>query len=233
MRVVILQSNYLPWKGYFDLIQNADVFIHYDEVQYTKNDWRNRNRVCSRNGCSWLTIPVSRESVKLKISEVLLPTTDWQAEHFKTLYHCYRPAPYFAQLEPLLHEIYQSRRWTYLSELNHFCAERIARLLGLETKFLDSRNFDLTGGRVERLVSLLRQVGATEYLSGPAAREYLAGSEHLFTAAGIRLLFKSYAGYPEYPQLHSPFEHAVSVVDVLANVPLADCRRHITAPFPT
>ena len=232
MRVVVLQSNYIPWKGYFDLIQNADVFVHYDEVQYTKNDWRNRNRICPRQGPTWLTIPINRDAVKLKISNVLLPEACWQAEHYKTLFQSYRPAPHFAQIEPLLHELYQARIWTHLSELNHFCAEHIARLLGLRTRFLNSKDFQLGEGRVERLVSLLRQVGATEYLSGPSARSYLAGSEPLFAEAGIRLLFQSYAGYPEYPQLHAPFEHAVSIIDVLANVPLADCRHHITAPFP-
>ena len=229
MRAVVLQSNYLPWKGYFDLIQEADVFVFYDEVQYTKNDWRNRNRICSKNGVHWLTVPVSREAVKQKISEVRLTDPRWQEEHFKTLLHSYRPAPCFAQIEPLLADFYQARRWATLSELNHHCTESIARLLGCGTRFLHSRDFRLEGARVERLVDLLTQVGATEYLSGPSARGYLAGSEELFARAGIRLRFKSYAGYPEYPQLHSPFEHAVSVIDVLANVPLADCRRCITA----
>jgi hypothetical protein len=229
MRVVVLQSNYLPWKGYFDLIQNADVFVHYDEVQYTKNDWRNRNRICSKNGVHWLTVPVGREAVNMKISEVPLTDERWQEEHYKTLLHSYRPARFFRQIEPLLADFYQSRRWTRLGELNHHCTETIARLLGLKTRFLHAKDFRLEGGRVERLVSLLTQLGATEYLSGPSARDYLKGSEELFARAGIRLLFKNYSGYPEYPQLHRPFEHAVSIVDVLANVELADCRSYITA----
>lgn len=232
MRAVVLQSNYLPWKGYFDLIQDADVFVFYDEVQYTKNDWRNRNRICSKNGVHWLTVPVSREAVKLKISEVRLPDAHWQEEHFKTLLHSYRPAPFFSQIEPLLHDFYQARPWTSLGELNHYCTERLARLLGLRTRFLHSKDFRLEGARTDRLVALLTQVGATEYLTGPSARDYLAGQEACFTRAGIRLSFKSYAGYPEYPQLHAPFEHAVSVIDVLANVALADCRRCITARPP-
>ncbi len=229
MRVVVLQSNYLPWKGYFDLMQEADCFVFYDEVQYTKNDWRNRNRICSKNGLHWLTVPVSRDAVKLKISEVTLTDARWQEEHFKTLFHSYRPARFFAQIEPLLVDFYQTRQWTNLSELNHHCTESIARLLGLKTRFLHSRDFRLEGARVERLVSLVKQIGATDYLSGPSARDYLAGSEELFAQAGIRLQFKSYAGYPEYPQLHAPFEHAVSILDVLANVELGDCRRCITA----
>ncbi len=232
MRAVILQSSYVPWKGYFDLIQSADVFVYYDEVQYTKNDWRNRNRICSKNGLHWLTIPISPNAVKGKISEVRLGDAHWQQDHFKTLSHTYRSALHFRQIEPLLHDFYQTRTWTHLSELNRHCTESIARVFGITTRFLDSKAFMLEGGRVQRLVSLLRQLGATEYLSGPSARDYLAGSEGLFAEAGIRLLFKSYAGYPEYSQLHAPFEHAVSILDVLANVELSDCRRCITAVPP-
>src|SRR5437868_37017 len=210
MRAVVLQSNYVPWKGYFDLIQSADVFVFYDEVQYTKNDWRNRNRICSKNGLHWLTIPVNRDSVKLKISEVTLPDPRWQSDHYKTLYQSYRSACYFHQIEPLLRDFYQDRAWTGLSEFNRYCVESISHVLGLSARFLNSKDFCLEGGRVERLVSLLRQIGVTEYLSGPRARAYLAGAEHLFAAAGVSLLFKSYDGYPQYPQLHEPFEHSVS-----------------------
>jgi hypothetical protein len=202
MRAVVLQSNYLPWKGYFDLIREADTFVYYDEVQYTKNDWRNRNRICSKNGVHWLTIPVTRQAVKLKISEVPLPDARWQQEHFKTLSQSYRQAPCYQQIEGLLSDFYLSRTWTSLSELNRNCIESISGLIGLQTTFLNSRDFVLGGDRVERLVSLLRQIGADEYLSGPSAREYLAGSERLFDDAGIKLRFKTYQGYPEYKQLH-------------------------------
>lgn len=233
MRAVVLQSNYLPWKGYFDLIQSADVFVYYDEVQYTKNDWRNRNRICSKNGVHWLTIPIGHEAVKQKISEVRLPASRWQDAHFKTLTQSYRPAPYFRQIQPLIDEVYKARTWEFLSELNRYCIESISRTLGLATRFVDSRQLRLEGGRVERLIGVLQQIGATEYLSGPSARQYLSGSEPLFEQAGIRLLFKSYDGYPEYSQLHAPFEPAVSIVDLMANVPLSDCRRCMTGALPS
>jgi len=229
MRAVVLQSNYLPWKGYFDLIQSADVFVYYDEVQYTKNDWRNRNRICSKNGVHWLTIPIRRDAVKTKISEVLLPDARWQEDHFKTLACNYRPAPFFHQIEPLLNDFYLARPWKHLSQLNRHCIESVAHLLNFTTRFVDSKDFRLEGDRVPRLVNLLQQIGATEYLSGPSARGYLAGHEGLFEEAGIRLSFKGYDGYPEYQQLQAPFEHAVSILDVLASVRLADCRRCITS----
>lgn len=121
MRAVVLQSNYLPWRGYFDLIQSADVFVYYDEVQYTKNDWRNRNRICSKNGIHWLTIPIEHKAVKQKISDVRLPDTRWQNAHFKTLYHSYRPARCFHQIEPILEDFYRSRTWGFLTEVNRHC----------------------------------------------------------------------------------------------------------------
>ena len=227
MRVVILQSNYLPWKGYFDLIHDADLFVYYDEVQYTKNDWRNRNRICSKNGLQWLTIPIAKAAVKQKISEVSLPEGNWQGDHFKSLYYAYKPAPYFHQLEPLLQEVYQGQTWTNLSALNRHLIERIAGMLGIQTRFADVRDYAVEGDRVSRLVNLLQQVGATHYLSGPSARDYLAGSEPLFAQAGIELAYKDYSGYPPYRQLSEPFEPAVSIVDLLANLSLEQVQHHI------
>ncbi len=228
MRAAILQSNYLPWKGYFDLIQEVDVFIFYDEAQYTKNDWRNRNRICSKNGPHWLTIPIPKDATKLRISEVRLPDSGWQERHLKTLTHAYKSAPYFAQIEPLLQEIYKSVTWSMLSDLNRFCIAAISNMLGFQTTFLSSRRLNLSGGRVERLIGMLRQIGADEYLSGSNAKAYLSGSEGLFEDAGIKLSFKEY-NYPEYKQLHSPFDHRVSIIDVLANVPLTEVKHYITS----
>jgi WbqC-like protein family len=232
MRAVVLQSNYLPWKGYFDLIQCAEVFVFYDEVQYTKNDWRNRNRICSKNGTHWLTIPIDHTAVKQRISEVRLGDSRWQETHFKSLHHTYRPAPCFRQIEPLLDDFYRAHTWTRLAEVNRYSIESIARMLGINTPFLDSKTFLLKGNRIERLVGLLQQIGATEYLTGPSARVYIGDGEALFDQAGIRLLFKSYEGYPAYPQLHMPFDPKVSIIDVLANVALSDCRKYITGQSP-
>lgn len=219
---VVLQSNYLPWRGYFDLIQSADHFVFYDDVKYTKNDWRNRNRLRTKNGVHWLTIPVAKTAVNQLIKDVELGDPRWQEKHYRAIYYAYKRAPYFHQIEPLLDAFYRQRVWRYLSELNRFCIETISRMLGITTQFLDSRSLPQEGDRVTRLVAILRHLGTTEYVSGPRGRNYLAGQEQLFADNGIRITYKSYEGYPEYPQLATPFVSNVSIVDMLANAPLAE-----------
>lgn len=229
-RVVVLQSNYVPWKGYFDLVHDADVFVFYDESKYTKNDWRNRNRIVSANGAHWLTIPIAHDAVKLKINEVTINDAYWQEKHLKSLVESYRKAPYFAQLEPFLDEFYARKKWTHLSELNRAFTEKIARFLGLQTVFKSSKDFGLsTAGPVARLLEVLDKAGATEYITGPSARDYLEEKENDFAARGITLRYKDYAGYPEYPQLGPRFEHAVSILDLIANVPQARIPDYIWA----
>jgi len=218
MRVVILQSNYLPWKGYFDLMRDADCFIYYDEVQYTKNDWRNRNRIACRHGIQWLTIPIRKDAVHLKISDVTLDDPRWQKKHLNAIQSCYGRAPFYSDLSPLLYEAYQRRSWKRLSELNRYLIRGIANGLGIETRFVDSADLFPRGDRVGRLIDILKKIGASEYLSGPAAKGYLSGSEYLFEESGIRLVYKDYSGYPTYPQYGGNFEHCVSIIDLIAHV---------------
>ncbi|WP_375761265.1 WbqC family protein [Corallococcus exercitus] len=214
--VAILQSNYLPWKGYFDIIHDVDTFIFYDDVQYTHSDWRNRNRVKTAQGPLWLTVPVGSRTDR-RICDVRIEDAAWARRHWQTLRHQYGRAPHFAWVAPLLQEVYLERSWTHLSELNQFLVQRIARdFLGLTTRFRDSREWTLQGAKEARILELLRQAGATHYVSGPSARDYLR--QESFDAAGIVLTYKDYAGYPEYPQAHPPFEHAVTVLDVLVHM---------------
>jgi hypothetical protein len=227
LKVVVLQSNYIPWKGYFDLINDADVFVYYDEVQYTKNDWRNRNKIYSMNGEQWLTIPIAKEAVKLKISDVQLPDPSWQALHHKSIYYAYKKAPYFSQLEPLINDVYLEKKWTSLAELNRYFIEKISTLLDIKTRFVDSKEFNLSGERVERLINILKQLKATEYISGPAAKDYLSGSEHLFYENGIHLKYKDYSRYVPYKQMCEPFNNFVSILDLLVNVKRDDIKNHI------
>lgn len=214
MRVVILQSNYLPWKGYFDLIHDADLFVFYDDLQYTKNDWRNRNRIKTPRGLDWLTIPVGKDAHRL-INEVALPADRaWAARHWRALEENYRAAPFFDRYAGFFCDLYRQMPWGRLSELNQYLIKTIARdFLGVKTAFDDSARFGLKGVKQERLVELLKAVGAKTYLSGPSAMNYLEPGR--LEQEGIALEWKSYDGYPEYPQFYPPFEHAVSIVDLL------------------
>lgn len=212
-KVAIIQSNYIPWKGYFDIIHDVDLFIFYDDVQFTKNDWRNRNRIKTSNGPLWLTVPVGQD-LDRRICDVTLPDARWAAKHYKTLVQNYGKAPYFESYRPFLEEVYLERQWPTLSELNHFMITKIARdFLGLTTEFADSRSYAPVGQKLERLLDLLTQVGAGSYVSGPSAQDYIESKS--FADAGIELIFKDYTGYPPYPQFHPPFDHHVSILDLL------------------
>lgn len=215
MRVAVLQSNYLPWKGYFDLMRRVDLFVFHDDRQFTKNDWRNRNRIKGPNGVRWLTIPCGTDTHR-RICDVRVDRARWQRDHWRLLEEAYARAPYWDATSPQLRRLIVDTEWDFLSELNQTLIQAIARKwLGLATRFDDSRRHVLPEGKNERLIALLRAVGATNYLSGPAARAYIDPEQ--FARAGIALEFMSYAGYPEYAQLHGPFVHDVSVVDLLFN----------------
>jgi hypothetical protein len=212
-RVAVIQSNYLPWKGYFDIIHDAELFVFYDDVQFTKNDWRNRNRIKTSSGLAWLTIPTGPDSNRL-ICEVVLRDPDWHARHWDILRQHYRRAAHFHRYEAFFKDIYLGQRWERLSDLNQHLITRISReLLGIQTPFDDSRRLAPSGTKLERLIDLLVKCGAREYVSGPAARAYI--DERRFSEAGITLTYKDYSGYPEYPQFHPAFEHSVSIVDLL------------------
>jgi hypothetical protein len=214
-KVGIIQSSYIPWKGYFDIINDVDVFVFYDDVQYTKNDWRNRNKLKTDQGTSWITIPVGKRIDRL-IYEVEIHDNSWQKKHWNTIKGSYSRTPYFKQYQEFFEYVYLETEWTKLSTLNHFLLEKISKdYLGIQTEFRDSRKYDAQGEKLERLVDLLIKVEATSYISGPSARRYI--DENRFRDAGIELIYKDYTGYPEYTQLFPPFEHAVSILDLLFN----------------
>lgn len=229
-RLAILQSSYIPWKGYFDIIRAVDHFILYDDVQYTKNDWRNRNRIKTATGLCWLTIPVhlgGRFGQAIKDVEVADPR--WAVKHWKSLTTHYAKARFASDLFGLLSNCYtEAATLSKLSAVNELFIRRICGLLGIETSIARSMDYALDGDRVDRLIGLCRQVGASEYLSGPAAKNYL--DETRFNEFGIAVRWMDYAGYPPYPQLHNPpFVHEVTVLDLLLNVGLERARDYLLA----
>ncbi|HEX8253768.1 MAG TPA: WbqC family protein [Thermoanaerobaculia bacterium] len=212
-RVAVLQSNYIPWKGYFDIIHDVDEFIFYDDLQYTKNDWRNRNRIKTAHGVAWLTIPVGMRTQR-RMCDVELPRSDWADQHWRRLEAAYAAAPFFRQYRAALEPLFHDPALRLLSDLNQALIRTIAHdLLRIPTLFRDSREFQIEGTKQDRLLDLLQQAQAEVYVSGPAARAYL--DPQRFTDSGIALRWKDYSGYAEYPQLHPPFEHAVTILDLL------------------
>lgn len=215
-KVAILQSNYIPWKGYFDLIAAVDEFIIYDDVQFTRRDWRNRNVIKTPQGTQWLTVPVQvKGKYYQKIKDTLIDTTSWSSEHWKTLTQNYKRAPYFQEIANWLEPLYLAQSYTHLSHLNLRFIEAICGYLGMKTTIKLSEEYTLVEGKTDRLLNLCLQAGATEYISGPAAKDYI--EENLFLEQNIQLTWFDYTGYPEYPQLWGDFVHQVSIIDVLFN----------------
>ena len=213
-RIAILQSNYIPWKGYFDLIAAVDEFVFYDDVQFTKNDWRNRNRIKTPRGLEWLSIPVGQD-IGRRIRDVELPDPRWQEKHWRTLEANYRRAAHFAEVAAVFEPLYRGRRHTHLSALNRELIEAVCRYLGIRTRLSNSWDYELAGDRVERLVELCLQAGADEYVTGPSARTYL--DQSAFARRGINVVWFDYTGYSEYPQLWGGFSHEVTILDLLFN----------------
>ena len=215
-KVAILQSNYIPWKGYFDMIAAVDEFILYDDMQYTRRDWRNRNKIKTPQGLQWLSVPVK---VKGKYHQTIYETeidgSDWQQAHWKSLLANYRKAKHADEILAGLQPFYLEQSFTHLSDPNRALSQWVCDYLGIETKISDSSAYTLIDSKSERLLDLCQQAGGTEYISGPSAQGYL--NEAIFEAADIDLTFFDYQGYPPYPQLWGDFEHAVTVIDLLLN----------------
>lgn len=215
-KVAIVQSNFIPWKGYFDMIAAVDEFILFDDMQYTRRDWRNRNQIKTPQGQQWLTVPVKVKGKYLQtIRETEIDGADWAESHWKAIAQNYRRAPHFQEVSALLEPVYRHCRHTHLATLNRALIEVVCAYLGITTKISNSWDYVLIEGKTERLADLCAQAKGTEYISGPAARDYI--EEHLFAERDIKLTWFDYTGYPEYPQLWGNFIHGVTILDLLFN----------------
>lgn len=211
-----MQSNYIPWKGYFDLINQVDEFILYDDMQYTKNDWRNRNLIKVADGRQWLTIPVrQRGRSKQKILDVEVASNHWRRKHWQSLLIHYGKAHCFKQYRNCFERLYLDDDERFLSRINYRFLKLINEILGIGTRLSWSSDYVLQGNKSERLVGLCEAAGACEYVSGQAAKDYLELA--LFAEAGISVRWMDYSHYPVYRQLHPPFVHGVSILDLIFN----------------
>ena len=214
-KVAILQPNYIPWKGVFDMINMVDTFVFFDDVDFTKRDWRTRNKIKTAQGSIWLSVPVNKNSRGDKIYEIIISNHEnWQEKHYKSIVASYKQSKYFEKYHPLLEKIYLNEKWENLSEFNIYVTRLIAELLGIDTVFYNSRELNVEGIKDDRLISICEKLKATEYLSGPAAKDYIR--PEIFQNKDISLSYIKYE-YKEYKQLYGDFDHFVTVLDVLFN----------------
>jgi len=219
MKVVILQPSYIPWRGYFDQIRRADLFVFYDDVQYDKRGWRNRNQIKTPTGKQWLTIPVfsrGAQTEHLPINSIrIVWETPWSQDHLKSIQHAYNRSPFFERYLPLLEGFY-GREDEFLADFTIDFTIALAREIGINhTRFIRASELEVGGQKTDRLISVLKKIGAGHYISGPSARDYIEVDK--FAAAGITLEYMDY-DYPEYPQLYPPYDPFVSILDLLLMV---------------
>ncbi|MBL7191535.1 WbqC family protein [bacterium] len=215
-KAAIIQSFYIPWKGYFDIINSVDEFILFDDMQYPRRFWVNRNRIKTPEGFKWLSIPVKvKGKFHQPIKDVKIDYPGWNMKHWETIKRDYSKAPCFKHYSDIFEELYLGCEEEYISRINYRFISKICELLGIKTKISWSMDYNLVEGKTERLVELCRQAGADEYISGPAAKAYI--EKEKFKRAGIKLTYFDYSGYEEYTQLYPPFIHEVSVIDLIFN----------------
>lgn len=217
MKAAILQPNYLPWKGVFDLIKRVDVFVFLDDVQYTEHDWRNRNKIKTKDGLKWLVVPVknSKRRGQLICQAEIDNRSNWQRKHYNSFITSYSRAPFFKDYRWIIEDIFIENTWERISDLNIYSTRLIADAIGIKTSFSMSSDLEIeSNDKQERIIEICKKVGANNYLSGPAAKEYI--NLELFNDIAIKVDFIEYR-YEEYPQLFPPFSHYVTVLDVLFN----------------
>jgi hypothetical protein len=220
-RVAIVQSCYIPWKGYFDLIASVDEFIIYDDTQFTRRDWRNRNIIKTPHGLKWLTIPVAvKGRYHQKISDTKVIDLNWAKNHWNILQQYYGKAPFFYMFKERLETLYLHCPLIYISDINLKFIIAICEILEIKTKITSSKDYCTNAiGKTERLVQLCKLAGANEYLSGPSAASYLDVDQ--FKSTGINLSYSDYSNYPTYQQSYGKFEHAVTIFDLLFHTGLS------------
>lgn len=218
MKIVIIQPNFLPWRGYFHLIQRSDVFVFYDDVQYDKHSWRNRNIIKTKNGPQWITVPVlTKNRFGEKINEVQINNAGggvWRRKIWNSICHNYKKAKYFDKFAPFFEDLF-SKDWSNLCELDIYSTIGICDILGIKRKFYCSSKLDVNGERILRLIDICKKFGGDQYISGPSGKNYITSDEE-FVRNGITLEFHHY-DYSEYQQFYGDFVPNVSVIDLLFN----------------
>lgn len=216
-RIAISQSNFIPWRGYFDLINSVDDFVVYDEMQYTRRDWRNRNKIKTKDGLKWLSVPVTvKDKFHQKINETLINDPKWGTKAWEVIRHSYAKAPFFSEYSNRFEEIFKDNSILNLSELNVKLMRLVCEILNINTRIHYSKDFTLHEERNHRLLNICKELGASVYLSGPAAKDYL--DTKIFDDSNISVEWFDFNGYVDYEQQFGNYEYYVSILDLIFNV---------------
>lgn len=216
-KVIITQSNYIPWKGYFSAMREATHLVLYDDMQYTKRDWRNRNMLITPNGPKWLSIPINvKGKYHQKINETQVSDNNWGHNHWNFIKNNYIKSPYFKEYQHHFIDLYLNPPSSYLSDINLDFIKKIITLLEIDIKIIPSKEFNLKGDKTEKLVNVCKELNAEKYYTGPAAKNYM--DESLFINNNIEIEYYNSSGYPEYKQQWDGFDHAVSILDMFFNL---------------
>jgi hypothetical protein len=215
-RIAIIQSAYVPWRGFFDLIGRCDKYVIFDTVQFVKRHWHNRNRIVTPAGPVWITIPVATKSRFEQPIEAVKISEPWAEKHWRTIASNYKRAPHFETLGPRIEALFTAAsEETLLTRINEIFLREIVGLLKLKVTIVRDTLYAPVGSKTTRLLDICEKAKATHYLSGPSARDYL--QEEAFREAGIAVEWMNYPAYPPYPQVWGGFEPAVSILDLLFN----------------
>lgn len=212
---VILQPHYLPYSGFFKLIDEADVFVFFDNVQFEARSWQIRNRIKNPEGFQWLTVPIVKSFGQLIKDVKINNSTDWQDRHWQAILHNYSKAPFFKDYRDFFQQVY-TKKWESLSELNIYIIEYLVKELGLKTKFIKASELGVSGKRSELLANICKKVNADKYYSNIGSKEYMDKQMNFFDDAGIKVSYMEYK-HPTYTQLFGEFIPYMSVIDVLFN----------------
>ena len=212
MIVAVHQPQFLPWLGYFDKMDRADVFCYLDNVQYKKNEWQNRNRIKTAQGWQWLTVPV-RYKFPQKINEVRINNAvNWKKKHLQAFRTNFSKAPFFGEYFGMFEEIYL-KEWEFLSEFNIYLAERIKEILNVGTNpTVVASNLNVSDDPTDRLIDICRILGGDTYLSGRDGVKYM--NLERFKESGVKVIVQDFQ-HPGYPQLFGEFQSHLSIVDLL------------------
>lgn len=215
MKLVILQCSYLPWLGYFDQMNRCDIFVVYDDIQYTRNDWRNRNRIKTAQGIQWVTVPVLLKGKEFPlIKDVQINNaTNWRKDHYRTIKQNYSRARYFKDYIDMFEEVY-SKDWKYLIDVDMAFIYLFKDALGIKSEIRFASDLKIKGNRIQKLIDICKYFNASEFLEGQAGKNYIDDSE--FERNGIKIEYQNYE-HPTYSQLYGNFVSYLSIVDLLFN----------------